>query len=139
MQVTLIYFAFLYPLAVKENPEFASSFLDVNIHGINTVIMIIDNFVNAIPIRLTHVLYPALYGLIYILFSLIYFAFDPENNIPYPDILDWRKPEITIPVILIVLFILMLLLQFAWYGWYRLRLFVFEKIYHFVYNDPIDL
>ena len=137
--MTLIYFAFLYPLAKKEDPEFASSVLDINIHGINTVIMIIDNFISAIPIRIMHVIYPGIYGLIYIVFSLIYYAFDPKNNIPYPGILDWSKPGITIPVILIVIGVLMPLLQLAWYGWYRLRLLTFRKIYHYIYAEPGEL
>ena len=135
-QVTLIYFAFLYPLAVNQDPEFAASALDINIHGINTVIMIIENFLSAIPLRIMHVIYPMIYGMIYAIFSLIYFAFDPETHIPYPGILDWRKPEITIPVIIIVLGILMPLIQLAWYGWYRLRLWTFTKVYHYAYCDP---
>ena len=137
--MTIIYFAFLYPLALDNDPEFASSFLDINIHGINTLIMIVDNFLSAVPIRIMHVIYPILYGLIYVLFSLIYYATDTENHILYPDILDWSRPEITIPVIIIVVGILMPLIQLIWYGWYRLRLWTFSKIYHFIYCQPDEL
>ncbi len=135
-QVTLIYFAFLYPLALSVDPAFAASALDINIHGVNTLIMLLDNFFCAIPIRVLHAVYPMTYGMIYVVFSLIYFALDPETHIPYPGILDWRKPEVTIPVVIVVVGILMPLLQLLWYLWYRLRLWTFQKVYKHPYCDP---
>ena len=137
--VTLIYFGALYPLAVSEDPEFAASALDINIHGINTVIMIMDNFIGAVPVRLMHIVYPMIYGIVYVAWSLIYFYMDPDNHVLYPKILDWNYPEITIPVLIAVLFFLMPLIQLTWYGWYRLRLWVFQKYYHHQYCDPCKI
>ena len=139
LQVTLIYFPFLLPLAMKENPEFAASPLDINIHGVNTIIMLLDNFFTAIPARLLHVIYPIIYGAIYVIFSAIYFAFDPENHIVYPGLLDWRSPGVTIAVTIVVVGVLLPLIQLAWYGWYRLRLWTFRKFYHHDYCDPTML
>ena len=139
LQVTLIYFPFLLPLAMKENPEFAASPLDINIHGVNSIIMLLDNFFTAIPVRLLHVIYPIIYGAIYVIFSAIYFAFDPENHVVYPGLLDWRSPGVTIAVIVVVVGVLLPLIQLAWYGWYRLRLWTFRKFYHHDYCDPTML
>ena len=134
--VSIIYFAALYPSVLEENPELAASALDINIHGINSVIMVLENFVAAIPVRLLHIIYPMIYGLVYVAWSVIYFYMDPENNVLYVKLLDWNYPEITIPVILGVLFLMMPLIQLFWFGCYRLRLTIFQKCYHYRYCDP---
>ncbi len=131
--VTVIYFAFLYPLAVKQDPAFAASALDINIHGINTIIMIIDNFMNAMPVRVMHAIYPVIYGLVYVVFSLVYYAADPSVHILYPKLLDWSSPGTTIPCIIIVVFVLMPLMQLMWYGLYILRLKLFKRVYGYEY------
>ena len=98
--------------------------------------MVLDNFVAAIPVRLLHIIYPMIYGLVYVAWSVIYFYMDPENNVLYVKLLDWNYPEITIPVILGVLFLMMPLIQLFWFGCYRLRLTIFQKCYHYRYCDP---
>ena len=137
--VTIIYFAFLYPSLLDENSEFAGSALDINLHGINSVIMLVDNFVSAVPVRLMHIIYPMIYGLIYVVWSLIYFYMDKGNNVLYEYVLDWNYPEITIPVIIGITLVLMPLLQLLWYGLYRLRLYIFQKCYHYRYCNPEDI
>ena len=132
----MLYFPLLLPLAMKENPEFAGSALDINIHGVNSIIMLLDNFFTAIPVRLLHVIYPAIYGAIYVIFTAIYFAFDTENHVVYPGLLDWRSPGVTIAVVIVVIGVLLPLIQLVWYGWYRLRLWTFRKFYHHDYCDP---
>ena len=111
----------------RPNTKIFGSIYDTNLHGIISVIVFIDNTVSAIPIQILHVIYPVIFGWVYVAFTLIYYEMDPENNILYPGLLNWNKPGITIGVILVVTILLMPLIQLAWYGWYRLIMWIGRK------------
>ena len=123
--ITLIYFGILYPRLVKEY-DYTLKATDLHIHGINSVVIIIEMFLAAYPVRLLHVIYPILYGLAYVLFSLFYFASDTTNRIVYKNVLDWRYPGPTIGIILALAFIVIPLFQLALFGIYRLRMWIFR-------------
>ena len=48
-------------------------------HALNSVFMVLDTCLSAVPIRLFHSLYPFLYLVIYIIFSVIYWLLDGTN------------------------------------------------------------
>lgn len=127
--VTLVYFIALFPLVGKTN------FIDMNVHGINTVFVLADVFLNARPVRLLHVLYPFLYGLLYLIFSVIYWSGDKELNVLYPGVLDWNHPSKTVIVVCCLCFIGLPVLQLLHFGIYRLRLAIFRKVYFVDYDD----
>ncbi len=129
--VTLIYFAAMY-----SSDSDISLALDINIHAVNTAIVLLDNCISAFPVRLLHVVYGIVFGLLYVLWSGVYYLMDPEDNVLYEDVLDWSAPEITVPVLLGVGLILAPLLQLLWYGLYRLRLRLFKAVYGFRYCEP---
>ena len=52
--------------------------------------MVIDALINGLPIRLLHAIYPVIFGLIYAIFSYLYFKFVDVHPI-YP-VLDWANP-----------------------------------------------
>ncbi|XP_046369557.2 uncharacterized protein LOC124144271 [Haliotis rufescens] len=117
--VTAIFFGVLYTSTA------AISLEDMNVHALNTVFIVVDNVVSARPMRLLHVIYPVVYGLCYVVFSAIYWAYD-HRNVIYPIVLDWNNVGLTLGVTsgITVLTCVLHVVQFALY---RLRLFVYEK------------
>lgn len=84
--------------------------------------------INSYPVRLLHVIYPMMFGIMYVLFTVIYWLFDETNNVLYPNILDWNHPGKTIAIFLSFIFVFIPLLQLIWYGIYQLKLLLFRKM-----------
>lgn len=124
--ITFIYFAVLYPHIYAPGQKIRA--VDFHIHGFNSVVIIIEMMICAFPIRLLHAIYPMIYGLTYVLFSIIYWAFDHKNNVVYKNVLDWNKPGQTIGVILGLGFLVIPILQLALFGLYRLRVWIYDLI-----------
>ncbi|KAL8604343.1 hypothetical protein ACOMHN_028106 [Nucella lapillus] len=121
--VTVTYFGALYSASQ------GVSLLDLNVHGISSVMIVIDVVVCARPVRLMHVLYPLLYGMAYVIFSAIYWSQDHVNNVLYPNVLDWNYPGPTCGVVVGLALVGIPLLQLVHYGVYRLRLCCHSRIY----------
>lgn len=121
--VTLVYFVLLYPY-IANGPISAT---DLNVHGINSVIIIIELFFSGYPVRLLHLVYPLAYGGCYIIFSLIYWSFDRQNNVLYPMVLDWNHPESTAIVLSIVILVATPIMQLILFCLYRLRVYLCSK------------
>jgi hypothetical protein len=51
----------------------------------------VDLLLNAIPVRLLHGIYVVIYGVIYIIFTAIFYAAGNHAAI-YPAVLDWGMP-----------------------------------------------
>lgn len=126
--VTLVYFVFLYPLIGKTN------FIDINVHGLNSVLVLADAVLTARPVRLLHVLYPLIYGALYLIFGTIYWSMNKKVNVLYPGVLDWNHPARTAIVICMVCFVALPVLQLFHFGIYRLKLFVYKKLYGVEYS-----
>ena len=127
--VTIVYFTALYPLVGETN------FIDINVHGINSVFVLLDAFLVARPVRLLHIVYPLIYGAIYVLFSTVYWSTNKEVNVLYPGVLDWNHPTQTAIVISGLCFIALPLLHMLHFGIYRLRLFMFRKMYEVDFEE----
>ncbi|KAI5644968.1 protein rolling stone-like [Phthorimaea operculella] len=112
--VTIIYFTILLPLyADVEGVDLAvDPILDLFIHGINSVLMFFLLMTSRMPGRILHFTYPLCFGIIYLLFSVVYFfagGTDPfGNNFIYP-ILNWEDPAVTgVVVVVIAVFLIIL-------------------------------
>lgn len=121
--VTAVYFGFLYPYL--EMPGL--TFIDFSYHGLNSIIILVEMSITRIPVNLLHFIYPLLYGIAYILFSVIFWAAD-HNNVIYPKVLDWNHPGITVLVTSVLGFVVVPVLQFVLFGLYRLRVFIYNKV-----------
>ncbi|VDL61194.1 unnamed protein product [Hymenolepis diminuta] len=75
-------------------------------HSIPAVLVIVDMFINNVPIRLVHGVYPLILGILYGLFTYIYWisgsAGFTGNGIIYP-ILNWNKPGYALGACVLVL------------------------------------
>lgn len=99
-------------------------------HSLNTIYVVVDMFVNAVPVRLYHMIYPLTTGLVYVLFNVVYFVSDGRgpNGRPYAyDLMDWRNP-LGSTVTVLLGFVLAVISQFLLYGFYRARLAAHRRL-----------
>ena len=82
-------------------------------HIVNSVYVVIELVVSAVPVRILHFYQPLLYLTLYLTFNVIYFILGgqtPEGTHYIYPVLDWQRPAFTIPFIVFTL-ILTLFLQ----------------------------
>ena len=113
--VTIVYYVMLYTVE-------ANNFMDFNIHLINSLLVLIDTCIVARPVRLLHVFHPLLYGLAYMVFSVIYWSEDKVNNVLYEDVLDFNRPWRTVIAVLVIGLLVVPVVHLCQFGIYRLRL-----------------
>lgn len=121
--VTVVFFAFLWPMFNVSHIDL----FNLQLHGINSVIIGLEFFLTAVPSRLYHYIYPLMYGLTYLIFSAIFYGAGNTNPI-YPNVLDWSKPGQTAVICLLLGFVFMPLLQLLFFLMYKLRLFIYKQI-----------
>ncbi|XP_072941941.1 protein rolling stone-like [Epargyreus clarus] len=99
--VTLFYWCVL-KSAVKKVNYSPNPTLDIMLHGVNSVVMLVELTLSAHPSRLRHIMQPLYFALGYCIFTVLYYAaggVDPwGNHFIYP-VIDWSKPEQTLVVI----------------------------------------
>ncbi|XP_033746484.1 protein rolling stone-like [Pecten maximus] len=123
--VTIVYFTALFPFMGIQG----IAVNDINMHGISTVLVLIDVAVSARPVRLLHVIYPIAYGVAYATFSVIYWSRDTVHNVVY-DIMDWNNPWLAAGVVIGLALVVVPLIQLFHFGLYRLRLSLYDRIYN---------
>ncbi|XP_061390127.1 protein rolling stone-like [Musca vetustissima] len=123
--ITFMYWLFIYP---TDNAN-ASDLYNLWAHGFNSILMVLDHMLVAFPTRLMHFVYPLILGLIYAIFSLIYYfagGVDPSGNPYIYEILDWSSPgwatAITFGCILLVI-----IFSFLLFCLYKLRRWIYNK------------
>lgn len=104
--------------------EFTCSFLDVytvQLHGVNTVIVLLDMCLSRVPYQFLHFPYPSIFTLTYIIFSLVYWGAGGTNANGMPYIyssLDYetKSSAFILGVLLIFapILIFFILFLFAW-------------------------
>ncbi|KAK3102647.1 hypothetical protein FSP39_012844 [Pinctada imbricata] len=123
VMVTAVFFIFLWPLFNTAS----IGQMNLQLHGINSVIVFIEHLMSGVPYRLLHYIYPLLYGLAYLTFSGIFYAAGNEDPI-YPGVLDWSKPGQTMIMVVLVGFVVLPLLQIFFFVIYKIRIFIFDLL-----------
>lgn len=123
--VTIVYFTALFPFMGIQG----IAVNDINMHGISTVLVLIDVAVSARPVRILHAIYPTVYGIAYAVFNVIYWSQDTVHNVVY-NIMDWNNPGLAAGVVAALAFVGVPLIQLLHFGLYRLRLFLYDRIYN---------
>ena len=93
-------------------------------HSINSVLVLVNLLIDGIPIRLLHVLYPFLSGILYVLFTVIYYLCGGRGAGWSPSIypvLGWQSPGESLVTVGLELLLTVLMHTLA-YALYRLRL-----------------
>lgn len=69
--ISFIYWALLYEPGVYEAPVFVIDFM---LHGVNTIVAVLDLFISKRPCRILHMHHPFVVFLAYVAFTAIYWA-----------------------------------------------------------------
>ena len=119
--VTSVYFAAVFPQRHRDylNAE------DINLHVMNTMLVVLEYTLSAFPVRLLHLVYLWCYASAYVIFSAIYWAFD-HSRVMYPGVLDWNTPARTGVVLAVLAFVGLPMLQFILFGVYQLRKYIYN-------------
>ena len=94
-------------------------------HALNSVFMVIDTFLNSIPVRLFHFIYALVYIVVYLAFTVVYWQLGGTNTQGQPYIyklLDYNNFEASTGC-LVAFFLLLVLpvLQLMLFGLVKLR------------------
>lgn len=124
IMVSIVFWGILVPFNAKLGKL---SLTNLQLHLFNSILLLIEQSLTAIPVHLLHAVYPITYGLIYLLFSLFYWV-DDHSHVMY-EILDWNKPGPTIGYVFAVGFVIIPLLHLLIYLIYRLKLIILKKCF----------
>lgn len=117
--VTTVYWILLF------NPDKGIRVFTIIYHGFNSVAMLADTMLTSMPVRLFHVIYPMLLGVVYVLFTVIYWAAggtDPFSRpYIYPQTDYTGRPVLSSVSQVCLLFIGLPLCQVLTFGFYCLR------------------
>ncbi|CAC5381219.1 unnamed protein product [Mytilus coruscus] len=100
----------------------------IEFHAINSVYVILNLLVCAKVINLFHVIYPMIFGIVYIIFTIIYQLGFEENPI-YP-ILDWNETFPTAVTVAVLIFVGIPIVHLVLFGLYKLRIFIARNCCH---------
>ena len=113
---TFVFIAFWVMLAPKRTGGYEPTlhtFLLIDRHGINLVLMIVDFLLNKIPVRLFHFFYTTLFLGLYLAYNSIYWAM--TGDLIYGKILDYgSSPSRVVGLALGGGFVIVPLIQFGW-------------------------
>ncbi|XP_077996017.1 protein rolling stone-like [Glandiceps talaboti] len=118
--VTILYWGALHA------PGTGVSYLDFQIHAMNSIAIALEFALAATPIRYLHVVYAGIFGVFYVIISVIFWATGGTNfydggNYVYP-ILDYgEKPWIAVATITVSIVIGMVF-QLLYWGIYKLKI-----------------
>ena len=120
--------AFWALLSRNSSASFLSSPFNIHEHAIDYVLLLIDLFVNKIPLRLLHFVYPIGYGLVYTIFTVILWAADYRDAV-YDVVLDWERfPGNATLITMLFSFIALPLIHVLWHFWlFKLRSLIAES------------
>lgn len=119
--VTIIYWSFLAGIFVV-NPG-----VNIHQHLMNTLLILLEIFLNRIPIRFLHFIYVSIYAMIYVVFTLSLHGASVQS-IYYSGILDWKNiPGVSAGVCLSLIFVGSPVVQAVTFGVYHLRALIAQK------------
>ena len=117
MLVTIMYWGFVCSHDDFKNKS--TSFLTVSMHLVNYLLLVIDLSFHRIPVRLVHVVYPIIFGVVYVVFNVVYTRL--SKRVIYK-IMDWEyHPGWALLYTFMAVAVLMVAQLFA-YGLYRVKL-----------------
>ena len=128
--VSLAYVSAIFPKLKDSQWQYHGvSLADLSVHCINSILLLLEVFVCAYPVRLLHAIYPMLYACIYTVFSLAYWSCNTEQNVLYPGVLDWNHPGLTASFVALLVCLIIPAFHIIHFILYHFRLFLYKKIY----------
>ena len=124
--ITILYFTFVKKSSFHIDGPL--SFSAINLHIVNSIIILIDIAVSARPHNLLHFVYVELYALVYVIFMIIFWLVDPQSNIIYESYTDFSHPLRPILYIIIVMTLVIPITQILVFALVSFRLYIYSKI-----------
>lgn len=93
-------------------------------HGVNAVYVMVNLGVTSVPVRFYHFFHGVLFGIAYVIFTVIYYAAGGTNHQDKSyvySVLDWSDPGTTIAYSAASVLVAIPLCHFLLYGIYALR------------------
>ena len=126
--VSLMYFSVVYPY-LHGGTDYIINGIDLHFHGLNSLVVIVDLMLSAFPVRLLHVIYTIMFGMSYVVCSLIYWLID-RANVVYPGVLDWNQPLRSLGVICFFSLVVVPFFKLTLFGIFRFRLWVYDTLFN---------
>ena len=126
--ITSIIVVLLFWIILSSEIEGKSSgkqFVSISRHGINLLLLLLDFMFHRIPIRVLHFVYTLLFGVLYVVMSVVY-CFTTTNHI-YGKFIDWYNNPTTTVVTVLATFAAIFLIHFALYGLHRLKVALYGR------------
>ncbi|XP_012160364.1 protein rolling stone isoform X1 [Ceratitis capitata] len=123
--ITFIYWIFISPI----DPQSPWALYNLWAHGFNSILMILDHMLVAFPVRILHYVFPLIVGVVYAVFTLIYYyagGVDIYGNPYIYEILDWSKPGAA-TLTVFGTFVLTFIFGCIHFGLYKLKRFIYNK------------
>lgn len=126
--ISCLYWGLLFP-----SQGFAQDIgLDISTHLINTVFIILEVILSSIPIHFLHIVYSWCFIIVYMVFTVIYWAAggtNPFNQKPYIySYIDYESsPGLAVGLFIACVLVGAPLVQLILYGLYKLRQLIAEK------------
>ncbi|CAC5414780.1 unnamed protein product [Mytilus coruscus] len=108
--------------------ELSTNPASIEFHAINSVYVILNLLVCAKVINLFHVIYPMIFFIVYIIFTIIYQLGFEEN--PIYSILDWNETFPTAVAVAVLIFVGIPIAHLVLFGLYKLRIFIARNCCH---------
>ncbi|XP_059153733.1 protein rolling stone-like [Physella acuta] len=121
--VTIMYWAVEY--------NGSTDVVGVEVHSINTVFILTNHMMTAMPCQILHFIYPMLYLALYALFTYIYYACDGTNIKGRPviySVVDWGKAYPTAITVVVGILVFVPLVHLVLFAIYTFRIFLHSKI-----------
>lgn len=117
--ITILYWSLLY------SSKGTTDGLDISTHLLNSVFVILDLMLSAMPIRFLHFVYPSCFGAAYVIFTATYWAISKSNIYP---VLDYKKyPVFSSCLVVGVVFVALPLAQALFFGLFKIRCYLCAK------------
>lgn len=106
-------------------------------HTINSVFIILNLLVTAMPVQILHFIYPVAYGALYFLFNFIYIisgGTDLQGRKVIYTVIDWNTPFPTAVAVVLGVLVAVPLGHLLVFAVYTLRLYIHSKVYSASYS-----
>ena len=128
--VSVFYWSFIYWYIVEKT----SLLVDIHMHAVNALVVILETVLTAIPVRLLHVVYPVLFGLCYMIFTIVFWSID-HSHVLYGAILDWNSPGVSAAVASCIGLVALPVIQLSMWSLFKLRSSLHKKL-HVLKEEP---
>ena len=119
MCVVVLYWSLVYDPTANDGRVF----LDVNLHALNALFVLVDATLVASPVRIFHFVYAILFGVVYAVFTVVYWTVGGTNAVGRPyvyAVLDYgERPGIAAACIVVSVLVGIPTIQLVLYGWFR--------------------